>query len=349
MILINIEKNQLTSHKESDEFIMRPLNIKKDYDELIPFYDKIFKKELSAKGISVKAFLDEFKSLLPFLKIIGLFSKNYRHVFDGFVYENNQGKIVSTVNIGYSGNFWEIAMVATHHEYRRKGLAKKLVLKSIEHAKNNNAKLCVLEVLEENEPAYNLYKNLGFQHFDTRYKLRLDKGNISSITQKELPDDYQIQKRKQDKQTGKEMIALEERTTPKEVLEFFPVNKIKYQKSLIIRLIRPIMKLFIRKRSNRWNIYHHTSLVGILYADVGRSENDCNSIDIIIDQEHQEKLTNPVINFALEYIKQSTSLDLVTITDVRKNDNHLKQALENFGFNIYETDHILGLKIKNKI
>ena len=131
------------------------------------------------------------KRMMPFLKIMGIFSKNFRHANDGFAYENSQGKIVSTVNVGYSGNYWEIAMVATHPDYRRKGLAKKLVLKSLEHAKKHKAKKCVLEVLEENDPAYILYKKLGFTHFDTMMKLKLDKGKRNSTIEFEL-DDMQL-------------------------------------------------------------------------------------------------------------------------------------------------------------
>ncbi|MCE7746320.1 MAG: hypothetical protein GPJ52_14415, partial [Candidatus Heimdallarchaeota archaeon] len=95
-----MDKKQPIEKIESEEFTLRPLNIKKDFEELIPFYDQIFEKELSAKGASVRAMLSEMKTLMPILRFMGIFSKNYRHALDGFVYENNDGKIVSTVNIG---------------------------------------------------------------------------------------------------------------------------------------------------------------------------------------------------------------------------------------------------------
>ncbi|NHJ48451.1 MAG: GNAT family N-acetyltransferase [Asgard group archaeon] len=331
-----------------EEYLMRPINIKKDYDELVPFYDQIFEKELSAKGVSVRLFLDDFRRMMPFFKVIGIFSKNFRHTFDGFVYENEEGKIVSTVNVGYSGNYWEIAMVATHPEHRRKGLAKKLIVKSLEHAKTHNAKQCVLEVLEQNDPAYNLYKKMGFIHFDTMMKLKLEKGNMDSIDKVELPEGYTIRPRTHDRKTGRAMYELEDKATPEEVLNFLPVNKLKHQKTFLMRLIRPLFKLILGAKATKWLVYSKDKLVGILFIEIGRSDEDCHNMELIIDPDHYEVLTAPLINYALNHIKDNTKFDLNTITIIRKSDNNQYKHLKNNGFNVFETNHILGIKLNKK-
>ena len=339
------EKMDLKQISNSEEFVMRPLDIKQDYEELIPFYDLIFERELTAKGTSIRATLEEFKSFMPLFKIMGIFSKNFRHVFDGFVFENNEGKIVSTVNIGFSGDFWEIAMVATHPDYRRKGLAKKLIIKSLDHAKQHKAKKCVLEVLEENEPAYKLYRNMGFNHFDTKVKMRLDKEKISDIKKIELPQEYTIQQRKQDKKTSLAMLRVEEKATPDEVLHFMPVNKIKYQKTLMMRMLRPIFKLIAKSKARRWTIHFGDKIVGILYADVGRRKDSCHNIDVIVDPEYEKKLTSAMIGYALNYINKNSIYELNTITEVRKSNSLLLEELQNYGFVSFETDHLLALKM----
>ncbi len=344
-----VEMNPQISKFENEEFTLRPLNLKQDFEELIPFYDEIFEKELSAKGASVRAMLSEMKAFIPFFRFLGFFSKNYRHALDGFVYENSEGKIVSTVNIGYSGNFWEIAMVATHPDYRRRGLAKKLIFESLDHAKKHNAEMCVLEVLEENEPAYKLYRNLGFQHFDTQAKLKLESGKLSSLSQQELPTGYTIKTRKRNKQTGINMFELEERATPQSVLDYSPINKIKYQKPFLVRLLRPLVKLFIRMKSFSWTIHYDDKLVGMLFAKIGKSEDSCHDLEVIVDPEHSIELTQPLINYALNHIKDNTSFDLNTITIIRKNDENLLDLLKSFGFETFETDHILGLKFNENI
>ncbi len=332
---------------EKTEYVMRPINLKKDFDELIPFYDQIFEKELVAKGASVEAMLNEMKSFMPIFKFIGIFSKNYRHAFDGFVFEDKDGKIVSTVNIGFIGNFWEIAMVATHPDHRRKGLAKKLITKSIEHAKQHDAKMCILEVLEENEPAYKLYVKEGFYHYDTQAKLKLEKGLIEKSTKIAFPEGYAIEKRKHDKQTNKALYELEVRATPEEVISFHPVNELKYKKPLIIRILRPFVKLFIRSKADRYIIKHNEVVVADLFVGVGRSEKDCHKMDVTIDPKHSEKLAEPLISFALDYLKNNSELDINTVTMIRKSDSTILEAMKKSRFTVFETDHLLGLKMNN--
>ncbi|MHA1244683.1 MAG: GNAT family N-acetyltransferase [Candidatus Heimdallarchaeota archaeon] len=333
---------------EKTEYVMRSLNLKKDFDELIPFYDQIFEKELVAKGASVEAMLNEMKSLMPIFKFMSIFSKNFRHIFDGFVFEDKDGKIVSTVNIGFSGNYWEIAMVATHPDHRRKGLAKKLITKSIDHAKQNDAKMCILEVLEENEPAYKLYVKEGFYHYDTQVKLKLEKGLIKKTTKIVFPDEYTIEKRKHDKQTNQALYDLEVRATPEAVISFHPVNEFQYKKSFIIRLLRPLVKLFIRSKADRYIIKHNEVIIADLFVSVGRSEKDCHKMDVTIDPKHSEKLTEPLISFALDYLKNKSELNINTITMIRKSDSTILETMKKFGFTVFETDHLLGLKMDQK-
>jgi len=333
---------------EKTEYIMRPLNLKKDFDELIPFYDQIFEKELVAKGASVEAMLNEMKSFMPFFKFMGLFSKNFRHVFDGFIFEDKDGKIVSTVNIGFSGNYWEIAMVATHPDHRRKGLAKKLITKSIDHAKQNDAEMCILEVLEENEPAYNLYVKEGFYHYDTHVKLKLEKGLIEKSTKIAFPDEYTIKKRKHDKQTNQALYDLEVRATPEAVISFHPVNEFQYKKPFIIRLLRPLVKLFIRSKADRYIIKHNDIVVADLFIGVGRSEKDCHKMDVTIDPGHSEKIAEPLISFALDYLKNNSELEINTVTMIRRSDSTILEAMKKSGFTVFETDHLLGLKMDQK-
>ena len=330
--------------KKKENLTLRPLNFTEDYDQLIPFYDLIFEQELSNKGSSVQAMMSEMKALMPVFKFMGIFSKNYRHVFDGFVFENDRKEIVSTVNIAYSGNYWEIAMVATHPDYRRRGLAKQLIEKSLKHAKEHKAEMCVLEVLEENTPAYQLYVNYGFRHFDTKMKMKIPYEKISNLENQELAEGYSIQKRKMDKKTSQAMYELEKLTTPDSVLEFLPVNRIKYHKPLSMRIIRPFVKLFVDIQAERWNIFHDNKLIGILHLDFGKSEKDCHNLELLIDPNHKEKVTEQLIHYAFNQIKSKSSLNINTITIIRKSDDYLVNTLKENGFETFETDHILGLK-----
>ena len=56
-----------------------------------------------------------------------------------------------------------IANIAVEKEYRRQGLARELVTKSLELAKGRGASHAVLEVRESNQGAIRLYECLGFR------------------------------------------------------------------------------------------------------------------------------------------------------------------------------------------
>lgn len=61
-----------------------------------------------------------------------------------------------------------IANVAVRPEYRRKGIARALTMKVLEHARKWGASSVWLHVREENEAALSLYQSLGFVEHDHR-------------------------------------------------------------------------------------------------------------------------------------------------------------------------------------
>ena len=66
------------------------------------------------------------------------------------------------INIYDIGGF--VNGVGIHPEFRRKGLAKKLMTASIVRARSNGMTNLVLEVDIENKQAIALYEKLGFKH-----------------------------------------------------------------------------------------------------------------------------------------------------------------------------------------
>ena len=77
--------------KENSDLKMRAWDFEKDHENVIKLLDIVFEKELESKGLNVKVIFDEFKSILPLFKLLGIFSKNFKHALDGFVFENEEG------------------------------------------------------------------------------------------------------------------------------------------------------------------------------------------------------------------------------------------------------------------
>ncbi|MHA1213218.1 MAG: hypothetical protein ACTSSH_12255, partial [Candidatus Heimdallarchaeota archaeon] len=218
----------------------------------------------------------------------------------------------------------------------------------INHAKLYGAKMCVLEVLEENHSAYNLYTNEGFYHFDTQMKMKLAKEKLAATGVKEFPEGYILKKKKQDRKTGKGLYELDVRATPKDVQNYLPISLKRYQKPLLIRLMRPLVKLFIRSKMQGFTVHYEDTIVGNLFVGVGRSEGDCNKIDVMIDPVHRKKLAGALISQALEYLKENAKHELTTVIMLRKSDEEIVKTLEKTNFEIFETNHMLGLKLVDK-
>ena len=82
---------------------------------------------------------------------------------DNFDPASDSGKLILQEEY-YSKAIHGITMVCIHPDYRKKGLAKKLIDKH--HTMNKNKLLC-LNVRKSNESAINLYKKMGYEYSAT--------------------------------------------------------------------------------------------------------------------------------------------------------------------------------------
>ncbi len=85
----------------------------------------------------------------------------------GFVWLE-AGKLVANVSIAQAdyprdmGKGYIIANVAVHPDYRRRGFAKALMLKALDHIQQRGATFAILQVEADNFGARDLYQRLGF-------------------------------------------------------------------------------------------------------------------------------------------------------------------------------------------
>jgi len=84
----------------------------------------------------------------------------------GFLWEED-GLIVGNLTLipfsSQGKRYFLIANVATHPGYRRRGIARKLTLTALDYARTHGGTSAWLHVRDDNTPAQDLYKDLGFQ------------------------------------------------------------------------------------------------------------------------------------------------------------------------------------------
>ena len=169
---------------------------------------------------------------------------------------------------------------------------------------------------------------------------------LSDITAIELPEGYIIQDLKRNKKTNKERYNLDLHTTPEDVQMFSPINKMKYFKPLLIRLIRPIAKAILKIKFSAWVIYYGDKLVGTISVNLGRKEGSPYNLEIMIDPEHSEKLAEPMITRGLEFIQNNANIKQNTLTEFRLLEKPQIAVLNRYNFSKVETMHLLGLKLE---
>lgn len=99
------------------------------------------------------------------------------------VIENEQ--LVAYIGFDAGIYEYELQTVLVNPLFRKKGLAKALMGKMLETAKQNNIESIFLEVRENNQSAINLYQSMGFKVINKRIKYYFD-GENALIMKKEI-------------------------------------------------------------------------------------------------------------------------------------------------------------------
>ena len=177
--------------------------------------------------------LNGVKRMWPLMRIMQILSPSLRDIMRGFIFEEDN-KPVGLVNyMSPPGrlNEWMIANVTVLPAYRRRGIARKLVDSTMATLKERNAKLVLLEVIEENLPAFNLYKELGFISYASETQYDAPKMNISLPS---LPEGWSVVLLADSNWRIRYELAL--RTTPEVVRQFEPVSERKFKTPFFMRI-----------------------------------------------------------------------------------------------------------------
>ena len=150
MTTLNMPSPQASSRNESS---VRPMHVRQDARQVISLLELVFNQHLRgaghhtiSPGFSLKDFLAGRDQLVP-----------------GFVYSIDN-RIVGNVSLleSKTPNRYLVANVAVHPDFRRRGIAKKMMIEVIRYIQKRGGQEIALQVETGNESAYRLYKQLGF-------------------------------------------------------------------------------------------------------------------------------------------------------------------------------------------
>lgn len=148
----------------AQEAHLRPFDARRDLGAVADLVELCFKETLDPEG---REYLGRMRAAANSPPWISWAAKAEWSLpaMGGFVWQQG-GMLVGNVSlIPYyikSQRFYLIANVAVHPEFRRQGIARRLTERAIAYARQHHAPSVWLHVREENQPAMQLYENLGF-------------------------------------------------------------------------------------------------------------------------------------------------------------------------------------------
>jgi len=226
---------------------LRPFRLPADLKTLVEIIPPAFQypenDAWSMQPEEVKSFTDAIngmRRIWPLILVAAAVSPAMRDAFRGFVWEED-GKMVGSANVLRQGTSdrWYIANVAVLPEYRRRGIARRLVEACMDLARERGARTILLDVVAGNAPAVSLYERLGFEHFSGQAYLTL--GGETVLRPAALPQGARLE-------VGsifdwRPRYVLAQRITPPHVRRYEPVEEASFRRSSGLRLLGPVIRL----------------------------------------------------------------------------------------------------------
>lgn len=288
---------------------LRPFKLPNDFPVMIDLIEPSFQypenEEWNVQQDEIESMVDTLngvKRIWLLFRFIQLVSPPMRDVIRGFVWEED-GKPVGLSNITRMGatDQWMIGNVSVLPEYRRRGIARKLVEACVDFARERKARMVMLDVIAGNTPAYTLYTKLGFDHFSGFTQFDYDSnGTIADVP---LPDGYTFEERPiKDWRTGYELAR---RVTPERVKQYSPVEEGRYRRPAVLNLLAPVVFAAMGSRPLSFVARHDGQVVASAGIQVRKRAGGINSMAITLDPGCPELAPFLVRKLAGELQRQS--------------------------------------------
>ncbi len=150
---------------------MRSLNILRDLPVVADLIELCFSSTMDGDGQRYLTDMRRAGSDDKFLRWANHMAETSSLPLTGYVWEENN-KIIGNASLipfrDKGKRIYLIANVATHPDYRRRGIGRILTQRAMEHAHKKNTTAIWLHVRDDNPGAIKLYSDLGFQEIARR-------------------------------------------------------------------------------------------------------------------------------------------------------------------------------------
>ena len=268
---------------------MRPLALPKDLAPAAEIVGRTFQypghPEWELDAAEYEQFADairRIRRIWPAIRVLQPFAPSMRDLMRGYVWEEGES-LAGFVVVQRDGGtaVWQIEPLGVLPEYRRRGIARRLMTEALDMLRALGAEAVRLGVIDGNEPAQALYRSIGFTDYGGRVLFVLAPTNRGEPPT--LPEGYEeLPLARFDWRTRYE---LDRRIVPAGVKVFEAVSPGRYRVPLLMRAIAPFFSnsrdhdIVIRRTSDR-------VVVGRAGWSLSKSRAGTNAIRVRLDPAH---------------------------------------------------------------
>jgi len=243
------------------------------------------------------------RRIWPLVRLFQWLSPRLRDLVRGYVWEEN-GQIVGFTNANRQGGAqtWYMATVGVLPAYRGKGIAQKLVAATVELIHKRGGSRILLDMTDGNVPAYKLYEKLGFVRYSSSSRYTATRDQPPPATP--LPEGYRQESL--DYADWQPRYELEKRAIPAALQAYEPVERSRYQRALMARLLKPIVTAADGYRRTDFVVRtDEGQVVAWAWYETHTQEKAVNQLEILLDPAHDGLATYLVADLLSQTITAS--------------------------------------------
>lgn len=325
------------------QMVLRPIRMGADSDRLNELAAVAFAEDYRRMGEHVRAAARRERWGARMLGLLSRMAPSLRDASRGLILEDGN-RIASVVLFGRNGNeqeHWTIEAVATHPDYHRRGMARRLVCRALERIQQAGGTLCTLKVREDNAPAYRLYKDLGFHHYDTTRHMKRDEKRVLPVGGEEcsIHGLRPIGLKSWFAAWG-ERCDLACRATSDDVQAFAPIRPAAFRRSRILLSAGPLLMKMGGFEVIQWGVFREKKLVATVRVRADKTGHRPHEIKLAIDRAFQDELAGSLVDLALAALAPHPVSNI--LMEARESDPAVLAAMRERGFEDMSTWHWLG-------
>ena len=225
------------------------------------------------------------KRIWPLFALLRAFSVDARDLIRGFFAEED-GKVVGNISCQRRGEAWYISDVVVLPEYRRKGIARRLVETCVEDIRARGGRQVSLDVVSGNVPAIELYRSTGFRDYTSLayFELKSYHPLLAVGT-----DDCRVEEIKGD--SWKLRYDFWRRVTPAEVQTFTPVTESSFRRSAFTRAFNRLWRWMSGEKLQVYALLRGRGrqVIGVARVEKRTKEGGINNLEIGLDETSSGK------------------------------------------------------------